>query len=129
MNGERLLLDSHVALWWLIDGAELGPGSRSQILTAGEVFFSPASTWKLGIKKALGRLVMPEGLAEELVRCGFIELPTTCAHAAIAAALPLHHRDPFDRMLIAQAIAEALTLVTADDAIAAYRVDVLSARA
>ncbi len=129
MNGERLLLDSHVALWWLIDAAELGPRSRSEISTASEVFFSPASAWELGIKKALGRLVMPEGFADELVRCGFIELPITSGHAAIAAALPLHHRDPFDRMLIAQAIAEALTLVTTDDAIAAYRVNVLSASA
>ncbi len=72
---------------------------------------------------------MPEGFADELVRCGFTELPVTCSHAAIAAALPLHHRDPFDRMVIAQGITEALTLVTAGDVIDAYRVNVLSARA
>ena len=124
----RLLLDSHVALWWLADSPDLGPVARAEITSASEVFFSPASLWELGIKKALGRLQMPDGFADELLQSGFRELAITSIHAASAAALPPHHRDPFDRMLNAQANAEALTLVTADEGLSAYEVATLDAR-
>ncbi len=124
----RLLLDSHVALWWLTDSTDLGPVSRAEITGATEVYFSPVSPWELGIKRALGRLHMPDGFADELLQSGFRELAITSVHAASAADLPPHHRDPFDRMLIAQANAEALTLVTADDAVGAYEVATLDAR-
>lgn len=123
----RLLLDSHVALWWLVD-VELGPTCRDAIATADEVFFSPVTPWELGLKRSLGKLDLPDDFVEELRRSGFTELPIMSAHANTATLLPPLHSDPFDRMLIAQAIDESLTLVTADAAIDLYAVDTLHAR-
>jgi PIN domain nuclease of toxin-antitoxin system len=123
----RLLLDSHVAVWWLLD-IELGPTCRQAISSADNVFFSPVTPWELGIKRALGKLNLPADFSEELKRSGFTELPIISSHANMATSLPPHHRDPFDRMLIAQARAESLTLVSADDAIGLYDVAVLDAR-
>ena len=124
----RLLLDSHAALWWLAD-RQLGDGCRELITEADEVFVSPVTPWELGIERARGKLDYPDGLVEELEATGFRELPITTRHAARAADLPDHHRDPFDRMLIAQAEAEQLTLVTADDRLAVYGIDILDASA
>ncbi len=123
----RLLLDSHVALWWLLD-VDLGPTCRREVSSADDVFFSPATPWELGIKRALGKLDLPEDFAAELERSGFTELPILSTHGLAASSLPLHHRDPFDRMLIAQAREELLTLVTADPAIGRYDVKTLDAR-
>ena len=125
----RLLVDSHVALWWLEDNEMLSEGCRTAIDTADEVFFSAATVWELGIKRALGKLHFPDGLADALVAAGFAELTITSAHADAAARLPAHHRDPFDRMLIAQAQLESMTLVTADRSVEPYDVDTLDARA
>jgi len=125
----RLLVDSHVALWWLEDNEMLSEGCRTAIGTADEVFFSAATVWELGIKRALGKLHFPDGLADALVAAGFAELTITSAHADAAARLPAHHRDPFDRMLIAQAQLESMTLVTADRSVEPYDVDTLDARA
>lgn len=124
----RLLLDSHVALWWLINAPQLGSTAIASIDAAEIVAFSPATPWELGIKRSIGKLSYPGSIAAELERIGFVELPIRSRHAEAAAELPGHHRDPFDRLLIAQAQIEGLTLVTADDALAPYQVDRLDAR-
>jgi PIN domain nuclease of toxin-antitoxin system len=124
----RILLDSHVALWWLDDGAQMGERCRELISHADEAFISVATPWELGIKRALGKLSMPDGLIDELESQGFASLSITAAHAELAPALPPHHRDPFDRMLIAQAQLETLVLVTADETLASYDVEQFEAR-
>ncbi|HSP29753.1 MAG TPA: type II toxin-antitoxin system VapC family toxin [Ilumatobacteraceae bacterium] len=124
----RLLVDSHVALWWLEGNDKLGVEARRLLESADEVFFSAATVWELGIKQALGKLDFPDGLADALVAGGFKELPSSAAHGAAAARLPPLHNDPFDRLLIAQARTEALVLMTADRAMEPYDVDSLDAR-
>lgn len=124
----RVLLDSHVVLWWLDDSPAIGPRCRDLIGSADEAFVSAVTPWELGIKRALGKLTMPDGLVEQLESEGFDPLPITAAHAEQAPALPPHHRDPFDRMLVAQAQLETLVLVTADRAFADYEVERLDAR-
>lgn len=123
----RLLLDSHVALWWLADHDRLGPTSRAQIADADEVLVSAVTPWELGIKRALGKIDFPDGLVGALQDAGFAFLPITAAHAQRAPALPTHHRDPFDRMLVAQAQMERLVLVSADRSFRQYEVDILDA--
>jgi PIN domain nuclease of toxin-antitoxin system len=125
----RLLVDSHVALWWLEGNDMLGPETRRLLESAAEVYFSAATPWELGIKRALGKLDFPDGLADALVAGGFTELPVSAAHGELAASLPPHHHDPFDRMFVAQARAEALVLVTADRAMQPYDLELLDARA
>lgn len=124
----RLLLDSHVALWWLEGNPSLGARCRQSLETADEVRFSAVTPWELGIKRALGRLVMPDGLVEALAASGFEPLAISVAHAEAAPGLPPHHRDPFDRMLVAQAQVESLVLVTGDDTLGPYDVELLEAR-
>ena len=124
----RILLDSHVALWWLDDSAAMGSQCRELISHADEAFISAVTPWELGMKRALGKLTMPEGLVDELESEGFVSLSITAAHAERAPALPPHHRDPFDRMLVAQAQLETLVLVTADETLAGYDVERFDAR-
>lgn len=124
----RLLLDSHVALWWLEAADDLGPECIALIESADDVSFSAVTPWELGIKRALGKLGFPDGLVAALEAAGFDELPITAAHAQHAPALPPHHRDPFDRMLIAQAQLESRHLVSADDSLAPYDVERIDAR-
>ncbi len=124
----RILLDSHVALWWLEDAAALGPECRELITHADEAFFSAVTPWELGIKRALGKLVMPDGLSQTLSEGGFTPLSISITHAERAATLPPHHCDPFDRMLIAQSQLEALRLASADASFDPYEVDVIDAR-
>ena len=124
----RILLDSHVALWWLADSADMGPNCRELISLADEAFVSVVTPWELGIKRALGKLTMPDGLIAELDSQGFVSLPIVAAHAELAPALPPHHRDPFDRMLVAQAQLETLILVTADKTLEDYDVELFEAR-
>ncbi|MCP3934331.1 MAG: type II toxin-antitoxin system VapC family toxin [Actinomycetia bacterium] len=124
----RILLDSHVALWWLEDSESLGVKCRALIEHADEAFFSAVTPWELGIKRALGKLTMPDGLAQALTSSGFVALDISVDHAERAPVLHLHHRDPFDRLLIAQAQLEALTLVSADGSFEAYEVEVVDAR-
>jgi PIN domain nuclease of toxin-antitoxin system len=89
------------------------------------LFFSAASIWEIAIKRATGKLDAPEDLLDKMEERGFIELPVRSSHAIIAGALPPNHGDPFDRMLVAQAQSEGLTIVTNDERIAAYDVTVL----
>jgi PIN domain nuclease of toxin-antitoxin system len=120
-----LLLDTHALLWWL-DGTRLSETITERIADPGElVVVSAASIWEASIKAALGKLEVPEALATAVVEEGFEPLPITFNHAERAGALPPHHRDPFDRMLVAQALVEGLTVVTHDPAFEPYGVDLL----
>lgn len=122
----NLLVDTHVLLWWLADDHALPAPARAAIAAPEHrVAVSAASAWEIAIKRALGKLDAPDDLRRTLVLSGFDEIPITVDHASIAGALPRHHDDPFDRMLVAQALVEDLTLVTVDPRFAAYDVDVL----
>jgi PIN domain nuclease of toxin-antitoxin system len=128
----RLLLDTHTVLWWLEGSARLGKTARIAIgRDDALVWISAASAWEIAIKIALGRLSMREPpeecLPREFERSGFQPLAITVDHALAVRALPNHHPDPFDRLLIAQANLEALTIVTADAAFQKYRVSTLDA--
>lgn len=124
----RLLLDSHVVVWWSVYPSRLRPATLAAIRAAeNEIFLSAASTWELGLKIAKGKLRLPPDYAERLFAHGFEELAVTVAHTTGAAALPGLHGDPFDRLLIAQASAEGMILVTADREIMRYDVPVMEA--
>lgn len=123
----RLLLDTHALLWWLA-GEELAPRARAEIADPGNfVVVSAASAWEISIKKALGKLVAPDDLARQVEVNDFVPLPIAIAHALAAEQLPRHHADPFDRVLIAQAQIEQLTVVSRDKRFDDYDVAVLTA--
>jgi PIN domain nuclease of toxin-antitoxin system len=117
----RLLLDTHIFLWCVMASPHLKPSARKAITSANQVYVSSASIWEVAIKAKLGKI---DASADELLAAieasGFIELPVSGAHAAFVAQLPLHHADPFDRILVAQAITEPLRLMTADAALVPY---------
>ena len=124
----QLLLDTHIALWAFASPKLLKPEIRAAIADPrNTVVVSAISVWEVEIKRALGRLDAPEGFAALCIERGFDALDITFRHAEVASALPPHHSDPFDRMLIAQAIAEDLELVTKDRAMSAYDVRVVAA--
>ena len=121
-----LLLDSHILFWWLADDPRLADGIKKRIADPAErVLISAASVWEIGIKQALGKLETPGSILPAIHEEGFEELSISWQHAELAARLPVHHKDPFDRILIAQAKLEGLTLVTADSHIEAYGVAIL----
>jgi PIN domain nuclease of toxin-antitoxin system len=121
-----LLLDTHVLLWSRGEYRRIGASVRETITDPEiAVFFSAASIWEIAIKHASGKLRMPASLLATMAERGFSELPVRASDGLRAGALPPHHADPFDRMLIAQAQSGDLTLVTSDRRIAAYDVDVL----
>ncbi|HLQ55190.1 MAG TPA: type II toxin-antitoxin system VapC family toxin [Streptosporangiaceae bacterium] len=123
----RLLLDTHALLWWLADEG-LTTQARDAIADpANLVAVSAASAWEISIKKALGKLTAPDDLERQLQAGGLTPLPITIAHGTAAGRLPRHHEDPFDRMLIAQAFAEGLTIMTRDKRFDDYGVALLSA--
>ncbi|MDH0863781.1 type II toxin-antitoxin system VapC family toxin [Mitsuaria sp. GD03876] len=116
-----LLLDTHIFLWAVEESDRLKASTRRLIESADVVFISAVSIWELAIKAGLGKLKAdPDELVEAIEECGFRELPVSAEHAATVMVLALHHRDPFDRMLIAQAISEAAHLVTADEHLPQY---------
>ena len=125
----RLLLDTHVWLWWQAGDARLGSQARQRLERASEVRFSAASAWEIAIKVGIGKLTLPKraDIEVELAESGFVALPVEIAHAEHVRRLPPLHRDPFDRLLVAQAHVEALTLVTADRELAAYGIELLDA--
>lgn len=122
-----MLLDSHALLWWLAGDPSLSDAARDAVgVPANSVQISVASIWELGIKAAAGRLgVSLPDLRAAARADGFSEMQVTGDHAAVAAALPRHHGDPFDRMLVAQAQLEGCHLVTRDRVMAAYDVPLL----
>jgi len=121
----RLLLDTHVFLWWKLDDARLNAAAREAIACADLVLVSAASGWEVATKVRLGRLTLDADFAAGVGDSGFERLPIGFEHAAETRALPDHHGDPFDRMLIAQARVERLTLVTHDRRLAPYEVELL----
>jgi PIN domain nuclease of toxin-antitoxin system len=119
-------LDTHALLWWLADDRQLGDEARRAIAEpANAVCISAVSIWEARIKQAIGKLELPDDFATVLSEQAFLELPVTVEHAHALAELPMHHRDPFDRMLIAQATVEGLVLATRDGAFDAYDVELL----
>ena len=125
----RLLLDTHVLLWWLADDRRLkGPERRAIADRGALVYVSAVTVWEIAIKRSLGRLDLDvEVLEQELLSGEMIELPTKWRHAKATAALPHYHEDPFDRMLVAQAQTEGLTVVSYDKAFKDYDVALLPA--
>ena len=121
----RLLLDTNAFIWWVANDPKLRATARAEIARAESVAVSAASAWEIAIKKGIGKLRAPDDLEAELDRNGFAPLPVTFAHARVSETLPWHHRDPFDRMLVAQAQVEGLTLVTRDRRLALYGVATL----
>ena len=128
----RLLLDTHVWLWMIGEDDRLNEPTRAALRDPeNDVFLSVAAVWELAIKHAAGKLKYTGSPAVEvpihIKRSGVLPLPITVDHGLAAAALPTYHRDPFDRMMIAQAVVEELTLSTADHRLSAYEVPVLMA--
>jgi PIN domain nuclease of toxin-antitoxin system len=122
----NLLLDTHVLIWW-DEGRRLAAEARRAIADADSVYVSAASAWEVAIKTGLGRLRPTRTVEHAVDESGFLELPVTFRHAERVGKLPPHHRDPFDRLLIAQADVEELTLVTRDAVFARYGVAVIGA--
>jgi len=120
---KRLLLDTHVLLWWLSDSPKLSEKVLAAISDGNnDIFVSAASVWEISIKKAIGKLEAPDDMDSIVEEEGFLKLPITLYHGQQAGDLPLLHRDPFDRMLVAQAQAEGLTIATSDINIPRYGV-------
>lgn len=119
----KILLDTHVYLWWLRDDRKL---TRRLAETLADpthtILVSAATVWEASIKIALGRLHVEGDLVAEIEANGFVELPVNARHAQLAGALPRHHEDPFDRLLVAQASLEGLRLATVDSAFRHYDV-------
>ncbi|MBF0307797.1 MAG: type II toxin-antitoxin system VapC family toxin [Alphaproteobacteria bacterium] len=123
----RLLLDTHILLWWVTDDAKLPTSAKAAIAdAASEVFVSAATAWEIAIKQAIGKLEFPVAQFPAILdQAGFTPLGIEVRHAVSAGALPPHHSDPFDRMLVAQAWHEGMTIVTVDPMIRLYGVAVL----
>lgn len=125
---KRILLDTHVLLWWLSDDPRLGSEARGLVGdAANSIHVSAASTWEIAIKQGAGKVTAPDDLDGIVDREGFEKLPISLYHGQQAGRLPLLHRDPFDRMLIAQAQAEGLDILTADEQIPRYGVHTIDA--
>ncbi len=117
----RLLLDTHIFLWVVTDSRKLKAAARGAIAAADAVHVSAASIWEIAIKVRLGKLDGdPRQLAAAIEPSGFLELPVRAEHAAEVSRLAAHHQDPFDRLLVAQALTEPLVLLTADPLLARY---------
>lgn len=128
----KVLLDTHVLLWWLHDASRLRPETRDLMAAeANELLWSAASTWELAIKAQLGKVRLDEPLPTFITRMiltqGLTALPVHHSHASHVAELPAMHRDPFDRLLVAQAVVEGVPLLTADRQLAAYGIEILPA--
>jgi len=121
----NLLLDTHVFLWWRTDSARLPRNVRTAVSRAESVLVSAASGWEVAIKIALGKLRLGDPFAWMVDNSGFTALPVTLEHTERLTLLPSHHRDPFDRMLVAQAQCERVTVVTHDPQFRMYDVPIL----
>ncbi|MGA2167427.1 MAG: type II toxin-antitoxin system VapC family toxin [Terracidiphilus sp.] len=117
----RLLLDTHILCWWFYEPERLSRRALKVIRGADRVFVSSASIWEVAIKARLGKIdAVPQDLFDQITANGFHELPVWSRHAILVADLPLHHTDPIDRLLIAQAMSEPLHLLTADAQLKPY---------
>lgn len=128
----RVLIDTHVFLWWNAGSERLSEGAIELLDDSGTVaVLSAASSWEIAIKHRLGKLHLPEPphsfVVSRMARDGVMGLPVQHIHALEVASLPMHHRDPFDRMLIAQAMVEGIPVLTADPAFLAYDIEVIPA--
>jgi PIN domain nuclease of toxin-antitoxin system len=121
----KLLLDTHVALWWQLDDRRLNRAARRAIATADVVWLSAVSGWEVAIKVAQGRLRLREPFRVLIAADDFTQLPITLEHADTLLELPPHHKDPFDRVLVAQAKVEGAMLVSHDRAFAPYGVPMI----
>jgi PIN domain nuclease of toxin-antitoxin system len=121
----RLLVDTHALLWWLTDDPSLSSSAREALADPSyEPLVSTASLWEIAIKRSLGKLTAPDDLPDQIANAGFAWLPISAAHAWQVRDLPGHHCDPFDRMLVAQALVERLPVITTDNRFNDYGVDV-----
>lgn len=123
----RLLLDTNVLIWWLAESPRLRKETRDAITAEPEVIVSAVSALEIAVKSAIGKVRVPGDLEVQIVEQAMTELPVTVRHGLAVGQLPMHHRDPFDRLLIAQAQCEGLTIITADRAFAAYDVPIMAA--
>lgn len=123
----RLLLDTQVVLWQLHGAHGLGPAAQRAIAAADELAFSVVSFAEIGVKASVGKLVIPDDLRAHVLNAGLRILSLDAEHGLRVADLPMHHRDPFDRLLISQARVEGLTVITADRRFAAYDIAVVDA--
>jgi PIN domain nuclease of toxin-antitoxin system len=122
----KLLLDTHAALWWLSDDKRVAESTAAYLTDAtNQVLLSAAVVWEVAIKRSLGKLEAPDDLAATLLDAGAQALPISLEHAAAVRDLPWHHRDPFDRLLIAQAVLERAAVVSTDPALAPYDITVV----
>jgi PIN domain nuclease of toxin-antitoxin system len=122
----RLLLDTHAALWWLSGEESFGDAAERQLADkTNDILLSAAVVWEVAIKRSLGKLEAPDDFAATLLGAGVRGLPVTLEHAAAVEGLPWHHRDPFDRLLVAQASLEGAAIVSRDDALRPYAVDLV----
>lgn len=123
----KVLLDTQIFVWIMVDDARLGRVARDTLGSADAIYLSTASIWEISIKRAQGRLTVPDDLLDR-VRASTIEpLAVTMEHGWLAGRLPMLHADPFDRMIIAQAISEGMTIVTSDRRMRGYGVPVIAA--
>lgn len=128
LRNNKFLIDTHVLLWWLAADSQLGDSAKKQIARAdNQIFCSVASYWEMVIKESLGKLKFPKKLFATLDEQGIILLPIHGKHVMQLQLLPNIHKDPFDRILIAQALSERLILITGDKNIQKYQVDTLDA--
>jgi len=126
----HFLLDTHTFLWWITDDPHLSERARQVISDPGnDIFLSAASGWEMAIKTQLGKLQLPDHfeqfIAEQLFRNNITSLPVMMSHALHVQSLPLHHRDPFDRLLIAQSQLEKMPIITTDSVFADYDVEIV----
>ena len=121
----RLLVDTHALLWWLTDDPALPTTAREAISDPGnEPLVSTVIVWEIAIKRSLGKIDAPDDLPDRISDEGFAWLPISAEHAWHVRGLPMHHRDPFDRLLVAQALVEGLTVISRDDFLDRYGVEV-----
>lgn len=122
----KLILDTHAALWWLSDDDRIGSEAARQLTDdTNQVLLSAAVVWEVAIKRSLGKLHAPDDLVSTLLSAGAQRLPVTLDHAGAVETLPWHHRDPFDRLLIAQALSEGATLISRDERFRSYGVSLV----